>query len=62
MTKYAIFWINTITGHKGNGTHAYENLSVLLDSIYFLNKEHPDIYHYYEIVSEDTPLVQTSNK
>jgi len=59
MTKYVIFWRNTITGHEGNGTHAYENLSVVLESIYILNKQYPDIHHYYKIVSQDTPLVQT---
>lgn len=57
MTKYVIFWRNTITGQEGNGTHAYERLSVVLESIRFLNKVHPDIHHYYEIVSPDTPLL-----
>ena len=58
MTKYSIFWENKNTRHKGNGTHAFENINYVIIMINQLNKEYPDIYHYYKEVSPDTPLVE----
>jgi len=57
MTKYSIFWKDTETGCEGNGTHAYDDLSVVIKNIKCLNYIYPHIYHYYKIVSQDTPLI-----
>tara|TARA_Y100000389_G_scaffold172975_1_gene181829 strand:+ start:602 stop:784 length:183 start_codon:yes stop_codon:yes gene_type:complete len=57
MTKYSIFWKNTETGCEGNGTHAFDELSDVLEWVKYLNDKYPDIYHYYKVVSSDTPLI-----
>ena len=38
--------------------HAFENINYVIIMINQLNKEYPDIYHYYKEVSPDTPLVE----
>ena len=58
MTKYSIFWKNTETGGEGNGTHAFDNLSAVLEYVKYLNDKHPHIHHYHKAVSSDTPLVK----
>lgn len=58
MSRFVIYWEKKIDNrHCGNGTHAFEDENRVKQEVNMLNKEYPEIHHYYKSVSMDVPLV-----
>lgn len=58
MPRFVIYWESkTDNRYHGNGTRAYQDENMVKREVAYLNKQHPDLHHYYKSVSIDIPLI-----